>query len=133
MSKITSKQIRALWGYAAFLKVAEEDLRGWIFSRTGKSSIRTLTLIEASRLIDEIAWKWEKGVPPPGGDRITAAQIWWIASLGRKIGWDERRAIGLARRMYQVENIHDLDRKRASGLIEALKAIGRRGNIRRAA
>lgn len=134
MRKITSKQIRALWGYAALLKVPEEKLREWIYAETGKSSLRELSLLEASRLIGEMGWEMKLEV---GGlrsrDRMTPAQFRKIGRMGTEIGWNQERILGLAGRMYRVERLHDLDQEKASGLIEALKAIQERNLMKKAA
>ena len=122
MDKITVKQIRAIWGCAGRLKISGEDLRDWVYARTGKKSIRELTPPEASKLIDELIRKSEFA----SGNRMTPAQARWISFLEKKIGWDPTRLLGLARKMYRVENLEELNRKEASGLIEALKAMGTR-------
>ena len=131
--KITPGQRRALWGYARWLRISEEDLRDWALDRVGRRSIRALTSAEASRLIDELMWKWREGVHFWVKDRITSAQANQIALLEKEIGWDDRRALGLARRMYGVDDLSELSRGAASGLIEALKAIGHRRVERKAA
>ncbi len=123
--KITPKQIRALWGYASRLVIPEEDLREWVFRRTGKSSLRALSRPQASRLIEEIARKWEeKGTP--SRHRMTPGQGRILSLLERDIGWDDRRLLGLAKKMYHVERLQTLQAEEAAGLIEALKAIRRR-------
>lgn len=125
MTAITPKQIRALWGYASRLVIPEEDLREWVFRRTGKSSLRALSRPQASRLIEEIARKWEeKGAPSQY--RMTPGQARILSLLGRDIGWDDRRLLGLARKMYRVERLQTLQPEEAAGLIAALKAIRRR-------
>ena len=126
--KITPLQIRALWGYASRLMIPEEDLREWVFRRTGKSSLRALSRPQASRLIDEIAHKWEArdrpGVLHP--HPMTSGQARILTALEGDIGWDDRRLLGLARKMYHVERLKALQPEEAAGLIEALKAIRRR-------
>ncbi|MFQ5950018.1 MAG: phage protein GemA/Gp16 family protein [Nitrospiria bacterium] len=126
MERVTSKQIKALWGYSGRLHLSEEDLRGWIYARTGKRSIRALTKREASRLIGEMAGEAYPVGARPHPNRITAAQAGWMKALGRGVGWNERRILGLARKMYHIERLDDLGRKEASGVIEALKGISRR-------
>jgi hypothetical protein len=134
MERITARQIRALWGCAGRLHLAEEELRGWIYARTGKRSIRELTLGEASALLDELLGKRAKAASEtPLGDRMTPAQSRWISALEKGIGWDERRTLGLARRMYHIDRLEALDRSQASGLIEALKSIGKRSASAKAA
>ena len=125
--RITPKQIRALWGYATRLTITEEDLRRWIFSRTGRSSLRALTRPQASRLIEEMVEKWERGEAISHLHHpLTEGQARVLALLERDLGWDDRRLLGLARKMYHVERLQALRPEEAAGLIEALKAIRRR-------
>lgn len=125
--KITPKQIRALWGYANRLRIPEEDLREWISRRTGKHSLRALTRPQASRLIEEIARKWEaNGRPAVSPHPMTLGQARILRTLEGDIGWDDRRLFGLAKKMYRIERLQDLQPKEAAGLIEAMKAIRRR-------
>jgi len=134
MRKVTPRQIRAIWGYAALLKVPEEKLRRWIYAETGKGSLRELSLLEASRLIGDMEWEMKLKVSGPlSRGRITADQFRKIGRMGAEIGWDQERILGLAGKMYRVERVQDLDQKKASGLIEALKAIQDRNLIKKAA
>lgn len=127
MTAITARQIRALWGYANRLMIPEEDLREWVFSRTGKRSLRTLSRMQAFRLIEEIARKSETSGPPSASSRLmTPGQARIVTALEGDIGWDDRRLLGLARKMYHVEQLQALQPREAAGLIEALKAIRRR-------
>lgn len=133
MRKVTSKQVRAIWGYAALLKVSEERLREWIYAETGKGSLRELSLLEASRIIGDMEWETKLEV---GGlllrGRMTGAQFRKIVRMGAEIGWNQERILGLAGKMYRVERLQDLDQKKASGLIEALKAIQNRNLLKEA-
>lgn len=118
--KITPKQIRALWGYANRLRIPEEDLREWISRRTGKNALRALTRPQASRLIEEIARKWEaNGHPSDSPPPMTPGQARILRTLEGDIGWDDRRLLGLAKKMYHIERLHELQPKEAAGLIEA--------------
>ena len=134
MRKITSRQIRALWGYAALLKVPEEKLRKWIYVETGKGSLRELSLLEASRLIGGMEWEMKLKVGSHlSRNRMTGAQFRKIVRMEAEIGWDQERISGLAGKMYRAERLQDLDQKKASGLIEALKAIQERNLMKKAA
>lgn len=126
MDKVTPKQIKALWAKAGRARIPERELRGWAYSRTGKRSIRALSKREASRLIGELHDVEAGQVGLLSSDRMTAAQAGWIGALGGMIGWDERQLVGLARKMYHGKGMRALSRREASGLIEALKAIGER-------
>jgi len=124
--KITPRQIKALWGGAARVHVPEGVLRDWVTTRTAKRSIRALTKVEASRLIGELL-DVEAGLAEGlSTNRMTAAQVAWIRVHAEMMGWDERRVFGLSGKMYHGKGIRVLSRKEASGLIEALKAIGER-------
>ncbi len=131
--KITPKQIKALWAKASQAHLSETVLRGWVCARTGKRSIRSLTKEEAFRLIGELLDVEVGLIDRFSADRMTAAQARWIGILRGMIGWDERRLFGLAGKMYHVKKMRNLSRGEASGLIEALKAIGKRTRKVRAA
>lgn len=62
------------------------------------------------------------------GDKggVTPAQRVFIRTLGEQIGWSEPHLLGLARKMYHVRTLGDLNRRQAAGLIEALKAMSMR-------
>lgn len=125
--KISARQIRALWGYASRLMISEEDLREWVFRRTGTRSLRALTRLQASRLIEEIAQKWKtRALHSASHHSMTSGQARTLTGLEQDIGWNDRRLLGLARKMYRVEQLQALQPKEAAGLIEALKAIRRR-------
>lgn len=127
LPRISAKQIRALWGYASRLLIPEEDLREWVFIRTGKRSLRALTRPQATRLIEEIAQKWQMGeLPSASPPSMTSGQARILTALEEALGWDDRRLLGLARKMYRVDELQALQPIEAAGLIEALKAIRQR-------
>lgn len=127
MPAVTPRQIRALWGYASRWKIPEPDLREWVHRRTGKRSLRSLTRLQASRLIEEMERKsGTRDRILPARDRMTAGQARLLAALERGIGWDDLRLLGLAGKMYHVERLQGLRESEAAGLIEAIKAIYRR-------
>ncbi len=126
MATMTLKQLRALWGLAARSNITADDLRRWSFQRTGKNSLRALTRPEASRLIGEMVQKWEETTPPRPRNRMTPGQGRILTVLEKEIGWNDRRLLALAKKMYHVQRIQGLQLQEASGLIEALKAIRRR-------
>ncbi len=127
VAPITPRQLRAVWGYAGLFHLSEQDLRAWVFSKTGKRSLRRLSRLEASRLIGEMIRKEEiSAVFLPVRSRLTPGQRRFILELERSLGWDDRRLLGLARRMYHIGRLAELSPKKAAGLIEALKAIRQR-------
>ena len=131
---ITKKQMRALWASAHRAGLTEEELRALTASLWGRRSIRDLTVVEASRLIEKLQDTGNRdAIPFQTSGRLTLAQARWIDALGKKIGWDPPHVLGLAKRMYSVERMDDLTRKEASGVIEALKALWNRSRSRTAA
>jgi hypothetical protein len=128
---ISKKQIKAIWALAHREGLEEEELRKLVESFTGKKSIRSLSQQEAGEIIEDLllkgvkaGWAFQRAMDKE--KRGTRAQIAFIGGLSRQIGWDQSQALGLARRMYGVQELTNLKVNEASGLIEALKAIRRR-------
>ncbi len=127
----TSRQLRMIWGLCHQRGFDESTLRAWVSAVSGQSSLRALSVGEASRLIEglgdrtvELATFRDRMTQRT--DRISPGQEGTIAHLALGLGWNERQLMGLARRMYRRTRRDALTRIEASGLIEALKAIGRR-------
>jgi hypothetical protein len=57
---------------------------------------------------------------------ISEFQIIFIHGLAREMDWDRVRIQRLIQRMYGLKELEEMDKKQASGLIEALKAIKNR-------
>ena len=138
MNRITKQQLKAIWAIAHQLGFDEKELHARVEVLTGRRSIRNLTRPQAARVID---WLLQRGgvenrnplAGPRGKETATKAQRSMIDWLLQQAGWDSWRLIRLARRMYGVRNLDDLDIREASGLIEALKAVEKRQSLGRAA
>ncbi|HET6370186.1 MAG TPA: phage protein GemA/Gp16 family protein [Nitrospiria bacterium] len=140
MDRITNRQLRAVWAIAHRAGLNEREVHAEVESLSGKSSIRLLTRREAAAVIDRLLGLKNQGSGVRGQgparepqylktiskERLSAAQLFFIEALGEQAGWETRRVLGLARRMYGVDGLQSLDRRQASGLIEALKTIKRR-------
>jgi hypothetical protein len=97
-------------------------------------SISHLSRGEASRLIDGLEAR-RRGLrherakqprTPKPGSHVTRNQIDFIYYLFGRLGWlhDPGHMANFLRKYFHVSRVEDLpDRKRASGVIEALKAI----------
>jgi len=129
--KATTRQLRMIWALSHQRGLNETALREWIEAAGGHTSLRRLTVGQASQVIEGL----QGGVRDADafrarlaerGDRMTAAQAQLIDRLARSLGWESRRMAGLARHMYGQSPRASLTRRQASGLIEALKAMARR-------
>jgi hypothetical protein len=127
MSGITSRQLKALWALSHRAGLDDRELHELVAARTGHASVRELLQSEAGALIEELAAKVEgKPVAAPRPGAATRAQQAMLDRLAGEMGWSLARLPALARRMYGAQTIRDLTVKQASGLIEALKAMGGR-------
>ncbi len=137
---ITKAQIAKIWASAHGLGLTKETL----YPLVPGGSISHLTRQEASELIEHIAALAVKRggdavVPsptPPASSEgpadpnaATAEQRHFIYFLFGRLGWLEQpaRMRGFLHKFAKVESVEAIpDRKRASAIIEALKAIHRR-------
>jgi hypothetical protein len=107
----------------------EAALRVWIRAVSGQSSLRRLTVVEASRLIDALrdasstVDTFIRQTAQRRPAMISAGQQWIIDRLTADLGWNPHQVMGLAHRMYGRIHRESLTQEQASGLIEALKAI----------
>jgi hypothetical protein len=127
VTKITSRQLKALWALAHRAGMDDREVHELVASRTGRASVRELTRAEAGGLIDELSAKLEgRSLRPqrPGG--ITRSQEARLARIANEMEWAPERVAGLARRMYGVQHVLDLTIRQASGLIQALQVIAAR-------
>lgn len=141
MEAITKRQIKAIWALAHHGGLNAEDLHRQIESSVGKRSLRQLSREEAARVIqgllpklDDRDWMLDDSegnlsstsISHPVSNPYTSAQMAFMGRLIWEMGWDQKRLLRLAYRMYGVRRLADLTVRQASGLIEALKAIGKR-------
>jgi Bacteriophage Mu, GemA protein len=129
--KATTRQMRMIWALSHQRGMTEAALRKWIEAVSGQTSLRRLTTGQASQLIEGLQDK-SKDVTvfcaslAERADRMTAAQQQLIEQLAGALGWSARQVTGLTQHMYGRSPRESLTRSQASGLIEALKAMGRR-------
>jgi len=133
--RITRPQIAKIWASARELEM-DRDL---LYALVPRGSIRGLTRQEASQLIEhlinlgagpcKVSERTEARRAENARTRATQHQRNFIYFLLGKLGWLENpeRARGFLRKYFHVESVEEIaDRKKASGVIEALKAIYRR-------
>lgn len=131
MKKIGKNQLRAIWAQTHQMGLNEKSLRQFVESETGKKSLRSLTPVEAQKILFHLRQKRlnkirkeEKG--SEGLNYISEFQISFIHGLTREVDWDRSRIQRLTQRMYGLKELEKMNKKQASGLIEALKAIKNR-------
>jgi hypothetical protein len=126
--RVSIRQLKAIWSLARRAGIDGEELHLLTHYISRKDSIRCLNKEEANRIIEELILKGEGRMMvsqdatfEKGG--CTKAQLVYIGDLSRQMGWTDRSLLGFAQKMYGVQDLADLRRKQASGLIEALKAM----------
>lgn len=132
VAEITKEQIARIWATADDMGMDREML----YSLVPGGSISHLTRAQAGRLIDSLnELERRQGIEPhiprhaaeyAQDWRATEAQRDMIRALFHDLGWDKslRRVRGFLKKYAHVDAVGDLiHRKRASAVIEALKAI----------
>ena len=143
---ITRAQIAKIWACARELGLDREML----YLLVPRGSISALSQAEASELIEKLVELGAKRVgplrttsaPAPGAGTettdphaATQEQRNFIYFLFGRLGWvaEPRRLRGFLRKFAGVDTIEEIrDRRRASAIIEALKAIHKREKSRAA-
>jgi hypothetical protein len=124
----TKEQNRKIWGIAAVLGLEEEDLRDLVQGDTGGRKISILTYAEAAKVIRRLHSLLPGG---PGYRRqnggASGAQLRMIRELYEAIGWNVSSFRVWLRGYNKVESEQWLKREQAQSVIEALKAMIRRG------
>lgn len=118
-------QNRKIWAMKSFLGISEEELRDIVEQETGARSISRLSKGGANKVIDRLE---NYGVKPGQGAGYMQRQKIRLFSLNQ-LGWDNpARIAGFIRKMTggRTDDIDDLSRKEANGIIEALKGMARR-------
>lgn len=126
MAKVTTAQIRKIHALARERAMDEELLHLYIASLVDRESIRELTITEAVKVIDGLSGREQA----PGRERATMRQMHYICGLMRDLGWtdeegnaDMARLDGLLRSRFRIDSHRWLDKRKASQVIEALKAM----------
>jgi hypothetical protein len=140
---ITKAQISRIWACANELGLDEEML----YLLVPRGSISAMSREEASELIQSLeqlkakepgpAEQGQPQRPEPAADphAVTAEQKSFIYFLLGKLRWVDQpeRMRGFLRKYAHVSSVEEIrDRKRASAIIEALKAIHKREASRKA-
>ena len=139
-ARITKTQIAKIWTSAHVLGLDKELL----YLLVPRGSISAMTRAEASELIEHLIslhstrperTPWPQGGRPllNGPDAPTQHQWSFIYFLFGRIGWLQQpaRMRGFLRKFAGVQTVEDISsRKKASALIEALKAIHKRQKTR---
>ena len=136
--RITKAQISKIWACAHALGLDKELL----YLLVPRGSISTMTRQEASEMIQHLTELGDKRVGPAYLEKkkrlrpkprdpnvVTQDQRNFIYFLFGKLGWlqEPARVRGFLRKYAHVGSVEELpDRKRASAIIEALKAIHER-------
>lgn len=135
-STVTRAQIAKIWACANELGL-ERDM---LYMLVPRGSISAMTREEAAELIEHLETLRAKrdssvATPPPSVPQpvdvnaATAEQKSFIHFLFGRLGWLEQpeRIRGFLRKYAKVSSVEEIrDRKRASAIIEALKAIHKR-------
>lgn len=129
MNKITAAQQRKIHVTARELGMDDDLLHEYVNMVTGQDSLKSLTVMEAVKVIDGLEGK--KGYA--AGDRASWRQTAYINSLMRQLGWtgpdgdpDKKRLDGFVKKQYGLEDSRWMTRKVASRVIEGLKALADR-------
>lgn len=136
--KINKAQNRKMWADASELWPREnvsDMLYDLVQRLTGSTSISSLTMAQANRVIDELekflgrgdkAKKFprRRAAASPGGPRgATEQQLWKIRDLAEKLGWNEKRLLGFVKKYYRVDKVEWLTYAMAQACTEGLKAM----------
>ncbi len=128
MNKMSDAQRRKIFKLAGEKGLDSEMLHGFIKNLTGKDSMKRLSITEAIKVIDGL-----EGKKQTAAGMITAKQWKFIEGLAKEIGWvddtggaDEKRLGGWLYSKYGVSALNWLTAKKASDVIEGLKAMKQR-------
>lgn len=128
MQKISAAQLRKIHVLSKERGLDDDLLHACVYSITRRSSLKDLNIAEAVKVIDTL-----EGKSKTADGMMTDKQRKFINGLLKEIGWvdeagraDERRLLLFAREKFKVDRIEWLDVKKASQIIEALKAMKER-------
>jgi len=133
MAKITTAQMRMIYGLAKKKGMDNDTLHAYIYQLTNKSSLKHLSIMDAKKVIDSLS-----GIKASGESMISFKQQRYIEGLAIDLGWTnesgklnrERLSVWLQKK-YGISHINWLTSKKASDAIEGLKAM--KARIREAA
>lgn len=137
---ITPQQMRCIYALARQGGLDNEALHAVVENGTGKDSIKTLTLMDAIKVIDQLKRLTGQETTGPY-DRPTKEQVGMIYGLAGKLGWsdDPSRLRAWLEKRYGVSHPRFLNEANTRNCIEAMKAMlkggrgerkgGRRGKV----
>lgn len=127
---ITYRQLQKIYALSKELGLDNDLIHELVYAETGKDSIKALTVPEGILIIDRL-----QGHGTPKG-MATPRQKRFIEGLLKNIGWvledgtaDITRLEGLLRSKFGVDSYKWLTTKKASEVIEALKALKTRMKV----
>lgn len=130
MSKITDARRRRIFKLSTERGLDNETLHAHVFMLTGKASLKDLSIKDSDLVIDSL----KSGSKRVRG-RITEKQRQYIEGLAKEIGWiddngklDNKRLLSFIEIRFKVSTVEWLTEKKASEVIEALKAMKSRLN-----
>lgn len=128
MNKMSAAQRRKIFKLAGEKGLDDELLHAYVHSLTGKGSLKDLSIADAIKIIDGL-----EGEKKNADNMITDKQRKFIEGLAKEIGWldeengfDRARLNGWIKSKFGTDNINWLTTKKASDVIEGLKAMKER-------
>ena len=131
---ITSEQLKLLWVLARQLGMDSDSLHEFIFSVTGKDSIRALSVLEAKEVIDTLVLngakvtrkKLPRPLPPNVIELVTRKQMKYIRDLERKLGWQNNpeRLKGFLKKIIKKKRLRT--KEDGAKIIQGLKSMASR-------
>lgn len=136
MVKINNLQMRKIYAMAKELSMDNELLHAFILNNVQKEHISELSKYEAMDVIDKMD-EMKTGVKKTKTYRenmATQDQIYKIRALERELGWNDnpKRLKAFTKKYTGVENLNWLTFSKASNLIESLKKVAKREELKRA-
>jgi hypothetical protein len=127
---ITPGQMRCIYALARKGGLDDDALHAVVENVASKKSIKTLTALDAKKVIDKLKCLTGQETTGPH-DRPTKEQVAKIHALVAKLGWsdDPHRLTAWLEKRYNVSHPRFLREKSARNCIEAMKAmlLGGRG------
>lgn len=127
---ISTAQTRMMFGLARKCGLDNEGLHSLVENISKVESIKQLTMYQAKGIIDYLmllSGQQKPEIP----DRATEGQRALIRNLARGLGWGDgpKRMRDFLEARFGVADIAFLTQEKASGVIEALKAMGKRAGV----
>lgn len=120
MNKASAAQIRKIYVMARESRIDNDDLHSLLYSLCKKKHLSSINVAEAIKLIDCLS-----GKNIPG--RVTDRQIYYIKSLSKEFGWNDKRLAGFIKKVGGADSIKWLTKRQASAVIEGMKKLKEKG------